>query len=789
MEVEILAILAELVLEKLAAKTWEQIELAWNVESQRLKLQKTVSALKELLLEAEQRKNQGRQQLRDWLGELTDALYDVDNVLDEFHYHSLQRQVESRGGIVEGTVRRSFFTFTEPTFSYKMGRKIKKIRKTLDDIAADWSRLCLPELGVDMGIVQRDQSHSYVDPSNVIGRDHDKNVVIQHLRLWTETLSVIPIVGIEGIGKTTVAQLVYNDPWVAAHFELRMWVCVSKDFDVERLIKQIIDSAEGGNCGEVSMDEAQIRLRSVLMEKSFLLILDDVWNNDRGRWLDLELFLREGEADSKIIVTTQSRSVAAVMGTVPMHELSHLSFEDSLSLFTNLAFDNRVQERLPSLESIAQEIVERCGGVPQLLKTTACSLYSITEQRIWFSKRDTALKLRLDGLPSALRQCLALCSIFPTNFRFYSLRLNQLLMAQDFITLSHPNEDLEDAGHQYMDILYSRCVFQNREQDYGDFFYVQIHNLIHDHAREAAQPEYTVLNFHRNAHPSQTNIRHVSLSEDEWPAAEGVLDVLRALGRANKVRTILCPFVRVQTIDEPFISAFIERFKYMRVLDLSYSCFERLPESISDLIHLRLLSLRSNIRIRRLPNSICKLYNLQTLVLLDCCELEELPRDTKNMISLRHLEITTKQSTFPELYDSNSLRFLGIVGCISLRSLLREGQSFPALRTLFIHSCGSLVSLLPSIRNLTALRTLKIADCEALDLLDGDDDRFPGFQTLWFLVIVNLPMLVGLPQWILRTATSNFLQRVVIEACPNFTGLPLAVQQNITIRQKFKTRE
>ncbi|RVW61430.1 putative disease resistance protein RGA3 [Vitis vinifera] len=757
MEVEILAILAELVLEKLAAKTWEQIELAWNVESQRLKLQKTVSALKELLLEAEQRKNQGRQQLRDWLGELTDALYDADNVLDEFHYHSLQRQVESRGGIVEGTVRRSFFTFTEPTFSYKMGRKIKKIRKTLDDIAADWSRLCLPELGVDMGIVQRDQSHSYADPSNVIGRDHDKNVVIQHLRLWTETLSVIPIVGIEGIGKTTVAQLVYNDPWVAAHFELRMWVCVSKDFDVERLIKQIIDSAEGGNCGEVSMDEAQIRLRSVLMEKRFLLILDDVWNNDRGRWLDLELFLREGEADSKIIVTTQSRSsVAAVMGTVPMHELSHLSFEDSLSLFTNLAFDNRVQERLPSLESIAQEIVERCGGVPQLLKTTACSLYSITEQHIWFSKRDTALKLRLDGLPSALRQCLALCSIFPTNFRFYSLRLNQLLMAQDFITLSHPNEDLEDAGHQYMDILYSRCVFQNREQDYGDFFYVQIHNLIHDHAWEAAQPEYTVLNFHRNAHPPQTNIRHVSLSEDEWPAAEGVLDVLRALGRANKVRTILCPFVRVQTIDEPFISAFIERFKYMRVLDLSYSCFERLPESISDLIHLRLLSLRSNIRIRRLPNSICKLYNLQTLVLLDCCELEELPRDTKNMISLRHLEITTKQSTFPELYDSNSLRFLGIVGCISLRSLLREGQSFPALRTLFIHSCGV---------------------------------WFPGFQTLWFLVIVNLPMLVGLPQWILRTATSNFLQRVVIEACPNFTGLPLAVQQNITIRQKFKTRE
>ena len=160
-----------------------------------------------------------------------------------------------------------------------------------------------------------------------------------------------------------------------------------------------------------------------------------------------------------------------------------------------------------------------------------------------------------------------------------------------------------------------------------------------------------------------------------------------------------------------------------------------------------------------------------------------------NMISLRHLEITTKQSTFPELYDSNSLRFLGIVGCISLRSLLREFQSFPALRTLFIHSCGSLVSLLPSIRNLTALRTLKIADWQALDLLDGDDDRFPGCQTLWFLVIVNLPMLVGLPQWILRTATSNFLQRVVIEACPNFAGLPLAVRQNITIRQKFKIRK
>lgn len=774
-------------MKKLAAETWEQIELVLKVRNQRLKLQKTVSAIKELLLNAEERNNQGRQ-LRDWQGELKDALYNAENVVDEFLYHSLQRQVESCGGIVEVMVRRFVSSLNELIFSYKMVRKIKTIRKTLDGIAAEWPRRCFPELGVDMGIVQRDQSHSYVDPSEVIGRDHDKNVVIQHLRLCTEILSVIPIVGIEGIGKTTVAQLVYNDPWVAAHFKLRMWVCVSEDFDVERLIKQIIDSAEGGNCGEVSMDEAQIRLRSVLMEKRFLLILDDVRNNDRGRWLDLELFLREREADSKIIVTTQSRSVAAVMGTVPMHELSNLSFEDSLSLFTKLAFDNRVQERLPSLESVAQEIVERCGGVPRLLRTTACSLYSITEQRIWFSKRDTALKLRLDGLPSALRQCLALCSIFPTDFRFYSLRLNQLWMAQDFITLSHPNEDLEDAGHQYMDILYSRCVFQNHEQDYGDFFYVQIHNLIHDHAREAAQPEYTVLNFHSNAHPSQTNIRHVSLSEDEWPAAEGVLDVLKALGKANKVRTILCPFVRVQTIDESFISAFIERFKYMRVLDLSYSCFERLPESISDLIHLRLLSLRSNIRIRRLPNSICKLYNLQTLVLLDCCELEELPRDTKNMISLRHLEITTKQSTFPELYDSNSLRFLGIVGCINLRSLFREGQSFPALRTLFIHRCRGLVSLLPSIRNLTALRTLKIAECEDLNLLDGDDDRFPGFQTLWFLEIVKLPRLQGLPQWILRTANSNFLQRIVIEGCLNSAGLPQEVLQNLTILQKFEIR-
>jgi hypothetical protein len=170
-------------------------------------------------------------------------------------------------------------------------------------------------------------------------------------------VNVIPIVGIGGLGKTTLAKLVYNDKRVVSHFELRMWVCVFEDFNVIRLIKEILKSAIGTIEENLSVDRLQISLRECLKNKTFPLVLDDVWNEDRNKWIELEDLLIGGCNESKILVTTRNSLVATVMRTSPTYNLDGRSLEDCLSLFVKLTFKEGEEKQYPNLIEIGKEIV------------------------------------------------------------------------------------------------------------------------------------------------------------------------------------------------------------------------------------------------------------------------------------------------------------------------------------------------------------------------------------------------------------------------------------------------
>ena len=145
----------------------------------------------------------------------------------------------------------------------------------------------------------------------------------------------------------------------------------------------------------------------------------------------------------------------------------------------------------------------------------------------------------------------------------------------------------------------------------------------------------------------------------------------------------------------------------------------------------------------------------------------------------------------PALNSFKFLRYLGVVGCVNLKSLFLGRETFTALGTLFIHRCPSLDSLPCGVRHLSALKILRIDDCGTLDLLDGDDDNVPGLKSLKLLVIVKLPRLTTLPKWILQAAASaiNTLSCIVIEACPNFIGLPWEVLQKLNSYPQFKIED
>ncbi|XP_059590162.1 disease resistance protein RGA2-like [Vitis vinifera] len=331
--------IAEGVLGKLGSALIQEVGLAWGVKTELEELKDTLSTIHALLLDAEEKQATNRQ-ISDWLGKLKLVLYDAEDVLDEFDYEALRQQVVASGSSITS----------------------KGIANTR--------------------VMQR-ETHSFVRASDVIGRDDDKENIVGLLRQSsdTENVSVIPIVGIGGLGKTTLAKLVYNDERVVGHFSIKIWVSVSDEFDVKKLVREILKEIKGDENYSDFLQQLQSPLRNALDGEKFLLVLDDVWNTDREKWLELKDLLMDGANGSKILVTTRKKAVASIMGTFPMQELRGLSLEDCLSLYVKCAFKDGEDEQHPNLLKIGDQIIEKCAGVPLAVRSLGSLLYLKRDER------------------------------------------------------------------------------------------------------------------------------------------------------------------------------------------------------------------------------------------------------------------------------------------------------------------------------------------------------------------------------------------------------------------------
>ncbi|XP_039854981.1 putative disease resistance protein RGA3 [Panicum virgatum] len=253
-----------------------------------------------------------------------------------------------------------------------------------------------------------------------------------------------------GVGNTTLAKMVYNNHIIQKHFELKMWHCVSENFEAIPLVRSIIELATNSRCDlPDTIELLQRRLQEAIGRKRFLLILDDVWNEDQHKWEDdLKPLLCSsiGGSGSMIVVTSRSRQVASIMGTFPPHELVCLSEDDSWELFSKKAFSNGVQEQA-ELAMIGRRIVNKCKGLPLALKTMGGLMSSKKQVQEWEAIADSnfsdttqgkdevlpMLKLSYKQLSSEMKQCFAFCAVFPKDYEMEKDMLIQLWMANGYI--------------------------------------------------------------------------------------------------------------------------------------------------------------------------------------------------------------------------------------------------------------------------------------------------------------------------------------------------------------------
>eukprot|EP00261_Vitis_vinifera_P032028 XP_019073271.1 PREDICTED: putative disease resistance RPP13-like protein 1 [Vitis vinifera] len=445
-----------------------------QVDSELNKWKKILMKIYAVLHDAEE-KQMTNPLVKMWLHDVRDLAYDVEDILDDFATQALRRNlIVAQPQPPTGTVRSvlsyvsTSLTLSAAWSNLSMGSKIEEITARLQDISAQKRQLDLRDISAGWSgrkRLRRLPSTSLVIESRIYGRETDKAAILAMLLKddpSDDEVCVIPIVGMGGIGKTTLAQLAFNDNKVKDHFDLRAWVCVSDDFDVLRVTKTILQSLSPHTRYANNLNLLQIELREKLYRKKFLLILDDVWNENFDEWDILCMPMRAGASGSKLIVTTRNKGVVSVTGTCSAYPLQELSYDDCLSLFTRHALGARNFDAYPHLKEVGEEIVRRCKGLPLAAKALGGMLRNQLNRRAWEDILTSkiwdlpeekshilpALKLSYHHLPSHLKRCFAYCSIFPKDYEFDKDELILLWMAEGFLQQTKGENQPEKLGSQ-----------------------------------------------------------------------------------------------------------------------------------------------------------------------------------------------------------------------------------------------------------------------------------------------------------------------------------------------------
>ncbi|XP_052151910.1 disease resistance protein RGA2-like [Oryza glaberrima] len=458
------------------------------------------------------------------LRQIKDVVYDAEDLLDEYNYYALKVKVKASKNLGQDHLHEPFLEFLDNVNFGGKFSKVMEIQERLKHVFDQSNSLGLHKTPKKFDkIVRPETCRVLEEPDEIFGREKELEDLKQKLRVRghkrgrpvacsttaearrTELL-VLPIVGMGGVGKTTMAQQICEDGVVRNHFNnCIIWICVSDEFEVNRLTRDVLKSLGVKLQDSDTRDTLMVNLRDSVKSKKFLLVLDDMWDDvlkDEKGWRTFHRTLSNGLEGSMILVTTRSSKVANLVSNSDPYELKGLQDDVFCDFFKLCAFksngsrnDPEMEHIRPELERIGRAILPKLKGSPLAAKTLGRLLKSnlriehwedILRSELWTLEQEEtdilpALRLSYIYLPHHMKRCFSICALYPKDQRFEKEFLADIWVAQGYV-------EAEDASSCFDDLV-NRSFFQ--KADLSDKYV--IHDLMHDTAQLVSEIECFII--------------------------------------------------------------------------------------------------------------------------------------------------------------------------------------------------------------------------------------------------------------------------------------------------------
>ncbi|KAJ3693803.1 hypothetical protein LUZ60_009283 [Juncus effusus] len=808
----------------------EEAGLLWKFTSELQNMKQTLTTLEAVLKDAEKRSGSVNEEiLRLWLKRVKTAAYEIGDMLSGFDEKIPKKKEKVLANMVQN-VGVFFSTSNQLILPVVMAHKIKAMRKKLDFIAAEQAKY---NFNRDTNSTVQDTyaasraTTSELDGDTILGRKEEKEELVRMLLDDSnEEVDIIPIVGLGGLGKTTLAKLLYNDDKIIKAFKFKAWVYVSTKFNLKKIGEDLMECLKEGPCTYGSKNIVCNKVNKELKGKRFLVVLDDIWEENGENLEDLKQMLKNSARGSKVLLTTCSTRIARMMCGNDPHSLKVLSDEECWILFSQRAFMSEAEITNEKLE-VGKEIVKKCHGVPLAAKALGYTMRLKEGIDSWFEMRDNynrefeeerwsssqntilpTLKLSYYNMPSHLKMCFTYCSIFPKG----CIRKTELI--QEWIGLGFIQEGGRQnsvrVGEEYVRHLLGLSFLQCDDYFSEENPVLHMHDLVNDPALSIANDEILLLDGREENVFNADYCRYARVMNynEASSVCKRLPKTLRALYLENctiklkskcfyksskvfnkiKGLRVLClernnfeglpkfigklkqlRYLRAHNLEIQTLPKSISHLNNLIALDLSGAAFHKVPSYISKLGKLCFLNLSCCKHLRQLNDSITKLKNLKHLDLSWCTEIETLPTALGNLSNLSSFNLShcEKIQELPESVGAiESLEHLNLSFCGKLKKLPEFIVNHCNLRVLKLNDCYDLQAFPDSLNNLSNLENLDLSNCKNLTKLPN----FSGdLRQLKVLKLSNCSGLESLPNSIGRLVS---LENLDISDCCNLKEVP-----------------